>query len=287
MKKTVFLFLMIFLAAMVIMTDIKKDSIQQSIVFFPLDENVSFTAAKTNLAIIQQNDKDEFTINWEVDSTLDQVAYLRQDISLLFEDGYLIERLGKWEKETDTLEERKKVKSEDSGHFESISFHHAEIHYASDIIKSKQTMTSDSLYVIDSPLAPLESFKTAKTDYEKEWKEVLDHAKNQHMHVVWKKLMNHYQIPDNKYIKIPFTSLPFYTDKPLPGMSKEKSDTAIGRLWERLYQNYFLGIRLNSEKTIPPEGSTMPLILLDQQATHVIILFNTKTKEPIQLLQYL
>lgn len=270
-----------------IMIFFRPTPIQQSITYFPVDHRVAFTETNTTLTPREQKDNDEYILNWSVSGTLDEIAYLRQDISLLFEDGYLRKTLSKWQENAKTLKQEEAITSEDSSHFEAISFHHAETHYEEDQIQSRQKMSHASLYVIDSPMTPFQSFESPTTDKEQEWKQILDHTKDQHLDYTWEDMIRYYQIPRDEYLEIPLVELVKYETKPLPGLSQNETEIAIGRLWEGLYKNYFLGIKGKEGSTLSPIGSVMPLILMDQQATHFIVLIQTKDDQNIQLIQYI
>jgi hypothetical protein len=257
---------------------------EESLIFFPIDPTVQFTEALTNISLYDQKDNDEYTVKWLAQSRLDRKAYLRQDISLLYEDGKLIGTFSRWKENSKNIKQSKKVKGEDSSYYEAISFHHAEIHYPDDVIKSRQLMSSDHLYVIDSPLSPLESFKVPETELQKEWREILNNTRYQQLYYVWNSLIEEYQIKSNNYFLLPLTSLVKFNNKPLPNLSLAKSEKAIGGLWEGIYKNYFLGIK-NSGSITSPIGSSLPLILLDKKGTHFIILFESHDGKKVQLLQ--
>lgn len=265
----------------------KKDTTLESITYFPIDESLTFKDAKTIIELIDQIDEDEYELKWSTTSEVNKPVYLRQDISLLYEDGHLKDIMSKWEEEKAVISQKKKLTSEDSGHFEAISFHHAEVHYPNDVIRSAQTMSYDDLYIIASPLHPLVSFKIPSSPEEKENQFVLDHATNQQLHNSWQELINYYNIPIEKYLPLPLTKLHFYNEETLPNMNKTQTNAAIGGLWEGLYKNYFLGINISANRTVSPIGSILPLILISKDATHIIILTETVEGEKVQFIQYI
>jgi hypothetical protein len=263
----------------------EQHSVKESVIYFPLDEDTSFKDAATLVTLLGKNGDDEYTVNWKIYSDVGKEVYLREDIGFLFADGKLLDKASKWEEGSQKLFQSNKVAEEDSSHFKAISFHHAEIHYENEVIKSSQKMSSDHLYVIDSPKQQLESFKEATTKNEKEWKNILDHATTQQLKYSWSKLLNYYGIPKNKYTAIPLTQLPSYNDKRLPGMTMDESKKAVGRLWEGLYKNYFLGLKKQDGTTVSPIGSTVPLILISDN--HLVVLIESRNGEFFQLIQHL
>ncbi|OEH92923.1 hypothetical protein BFG57_14590 [Bacillus solimangrovi] len=259
-------------------------TLKETMIYFPIDETISFENIQTSLLLLDEKDEDEYVIDWKVSSKSNRNVYLRQDISLLFSDGKLIATLGKWKENTNILSQEKKIKGEDSSHLSALSLHHAEAHYPDDIIKGQQLMSYAQLYIIDSPLQPLESFSTASTTAEKEWKETLDRATAQALKYSWTRLIDTYNIPVKQYKLIPLTSLHQYTDKPLPNKTVAESQRILGQLWEGLYKNYYLGIKKENGTTINPIGSTIPLILFND--THLIVLIEDINGDPNQLIQY-
>ncbi len=270
-----------------ILVNTTNSPVRESFTYFPPDPDVMFESASTSLSILTQEDEDEYTLNWKSESTLSEVAYLRQDISLLYEEGRLIDTMSTWKENTATIRQKKKIISEDSGHYETISYHYGEIHYPNDVIKSAQAMSYDQLYVIDSPMTPLESFKNASNDEEKEWENILDHALIQQSQLVFKSMINEYQLHPEDYYIIPLSSLYHYQDKPLPGLSVKQTKDTIGGIWEGLYKNYFLGISYSDGQTELPIGSTVPIILLHKESPYLLVLFQSKSGKNTELIQYL
>src|SRR5690554_2738016 len=96
MKKTN-LFLMILFAlfmSILLLVLIQKEQIEESIMYFPLNENVTFLDAETSLLQPATKGKSEYEIVLKSYSRLDQKAYLRQDISFLFANGKLLGKVG-------------------------------------------------------------------------------------------------------------------------------------------------------------------------------------------------
>lgn len=270
-----------------ILVNTNSNPVRESFIYFPPDPDTTFESASTSLSILTQEDEDEYTLSWKTESKTSETAYLRQDISLLYEEGRLLETMSIWKENTDFLSQQKKITSEDSGHYEAITYHYGEIHYPNDVIKSAQAMSYDQLYVIDSPMTPLETFKTPTSEEEIEWKKLLDHAASQQSQLVFKTLVNNYQLIPEDYYIIPLTKLHLYQDAPLPGLSVKESVDAIGGIWEGLYKYYFLGIQPEEDEIESPIGSTIPFILLHKESPYLLVLYQTKSGKNVQLIQYL
>lgn len=250
--------------------------------FFPIDDSLFFSSFGTELTLISETDQDEYDLEWKAFSGLQEPIYLRQDVTLLYSDGRLKGILNKWKENEQNIELASSIHGEDSSHYQAISFHHGEIHYPDDKIKSIQTMSQDELYVIDSPHSALESFEQPTDSNQKEWKETLDRATNQQLSYHWRELMKHFQIPHEQYTLTPLTELYQYNEKPIPALNQQDSMRVIGQLWEGLYKNYILPVSNHNK----PVKSFVPLILFDNKGKHLIVLFQDKNGQKQQLIQY-
>ena len=259
---------------------INKDS--PAIKYFPIDRELTFSTYETKLQLLSQLDADEYDIEWKSKSELAEPIYLRQDVSLLYANGRLKGMLSKWKENEKNIELTATIHSEDSSHFQSVAFHHGEVHYPDDEIKSIHAMSQDEIYVIDSPHSALQSFEQPTNPIQKEWKHTLDHTTNQQLSYHWSQLLKYFSIPQKKYNLIPLTNLHSYQDTPLPGLTQEETDKIIGQLWEGLYKNYILEISTSRQ----PVNSFVPLILFDKQNTHLMVLFQDQQGEKQQLIQH-
>ncbi|MFC4320767.1 hypothetical protein [Litchfieldia salsa] len=265
---------------------ITKEETQESIIFFPLDRSVMFTVATTNLTLIDAKDEDEHILEWDSTSILDREVFLRQDVSLLFSDGRLKAKTSEWEDQSKKIAQYSKITGEDSSHYVAISYHHGEIHYDDNHIKSTQKMSGDHLYVIDSSFSSLESFREPKKTTQKEWKDILDHATEQNRAYALANLIDHFDINTTDYNQLPLSELVEYNEQPLFELDNEKTQQTIGKLWEGIYRNYFLGIKLKDGTVIDPIGSSEPQLFFHKDSSHILILFETSEGDPIQLIQY-
>ncbi|KAA0549418.1 hypothetical protein FZW96_05780 [Bacillus sp. BGMRC 2118] len=258
--------------------------VKESITYFPIDPHVSFLTAETHLTI-DGDHNDPYNVKWAVQSATDKKVYLRQDVSLLFKDGVLVDTMYEWKQHKATLSQEKKIQGQDSALYESISFHHAEIHNDDNDIKSSQTMSKDKLYVIDSSFSPLHGFQTPKNKEEEEWKKIIDHVRTQDLQTSWDRLMKNFSIKQSNYDPYTLMELQSFTTKAIPGLSESETQTVIGRLWEGLYKNYVLGIRLSESENISPIGSKLPLILISKDRSHLLIITEGKNGEKVKLYQ--
>src|SRR5699024_12649276 len=75
-------------------SDLSSKNAKYAITFFPLDETFFFTDATTNLDNFQDN-----LLNWTTLSSSEKPVYLRQDVSLLYENGFFKGIQSKWEQD--------------------------------------------------------------------------------------------------------------------------------------------------------------------------------------------
>jgi hypothetical protein len=242
---------------------------QESITYFPIDPNVTFKTAQTALTLMNQAN----TILWKEHSTLDRKAYLRQDAALLYANGRLLETLWNWEQNTAALQQERRIKLDKSKLLQAITFHHAELHEIEDQIFSAQEMSSDQIYFI-----------TDAAD-EVNIKKQLDQQTERMLQLSWNKGLRHFAINLKNYHALPLSQFNELAKDVLPGFTKSETGAIVGNLWEGLYKNYILGIKKADGTSENPKGSTLPLILIAKDKTHLLVLTETASGEPILLRQ--
>ncbi|HEX6922338.1 MAG TPA: hypothetical protein VF149_00825 [Bacillales bacterium] len=287
MKKAIALFLIIVGSGtfFIFYVSGEQNVLEEKFTYVSEDESADFVHYDTSLKLINKVDKDEYTIKWRLASKLDRSAYWRQDLSLLYEDGRLIEKLSKSGENTRRLEQSKKINREDNGHFQAISVHHAEIHYPNGKVTTQQKMSYDQLYVTASPLGPMEAFEIPRTEEEKEWQKIMNHATKQQLHYAWKDLLKQYHIRSKRFYHFSLPYLHVYNRNKLPGMTEQQTEKAIGKLWEKLYKHYFHGIKTEGGEVVNPIGSTVPLVLLNKDGSRFVVLTKTAAGESVKLVQ--
>ena len=233
---------------------------EESFTYFPADQNAYFQTAETSLTLMDKSNRG-YTILWRTGSVLDRKAYLRQDISFLFGNGILIDSMGKeWKQQTDKINWKKKsckmkvriIKPLASTMGKFIPMIPSRVH---------RKITYDELYVLDSKFSTLHSFHQPTNNEEQEWKNVIDNLIQQRLQVSLENAQKTFGINPELIRFFPLTDIYQYEEKPLQGFSAQETKEIIGRLWEGLYKNYFLGIQKKDGTTTDPRGSTIPLIL--------------------------
>ncbi len=271
--------------AIIVFSVFFREESRETIIFFPINESVKYQSANTGLAIREGNNSEAYIIEWDARSALGQKAYLRQDVGLLFKNGKLIEKIGDWRQNTDSLKQARTLEGDDTAKYEGITFHHSELHSLADKISSAQHMSSDFLYVIKAPLSTMTSFRVPQTAEEEEWKLLLDKTISNQLEYGLSDFLKQLHLKPNQYTTLPLTDLPKYTDRPLPGLSLSDSKMVIGKLWEGLYKNYFHGIKKTNGTVISPIGSTIPLLVFTLDKNVLYVLTRTSDGETVILAQ--
>ncbi|OIJ20258.1 hypothetical protein BKP45_09320 [Anaerobacillus alkalidiazotrophicus] len=266
-------------------TNNTNDLSKEAIVNSPIDQKKQFSKVSTTLKLMEQDDEDEYTIEWQTSSEIADKTYLSQDISLLFEDGWLKETMSVVKENSHILQQKQKINGEDSGHFEAVTFHYGQTHYPNDVIKSIQSMSYDELYILDSPLSPIEYFKTPTTPSEIEGKRILDTIIQQNLEYTWQELIEYFNIPLSNYYSVPLTELYKYYQQPLPKLTGEETKEMLALTWSAIYKYYFLGIEKHNGTIVSPVDSSVPLILFNKSYSHILIIFTSKDGEKYNIIK--
>lgn len=255
----------------------------QTITFFPIDYDTSFNEKSTNLSLSPKTKDSGYEINWQTHSKTNEPLYLRQDISLLYNNGKLKGVKSKWKNNRQALDMLHKELSDTRALWEAISYHHGEVHSPDHEIKSSHFITKDSLYVNNSNPNGVRFFKTANNQTEQDFKETIDKEIKQKLIKHWDRLIKHFNINLEEYFSFPLTEIDIYNNKPFPTFNQRKTDQVIGQMWEGLYKNYIIPMTESKSKQL---NNYIPLILLAKNNDHLIILYELNGKKEI-LIQHI
>lgn len=283
MKKHLQKSLILFVSAIMISVYlfIAKQS-EEAIIFFPIDPSYYFEHASTHL-MPSQSEKDTYTVQWKVSSTLNEPAYLRQDISLLYKNGQLVAILNRWKQHNQTINQKRKLKNHENARFDALSFHYAEVHRNEDTYTSVQQMSKARLYVFTSP--SFTAFQKPVSEVQKQWKDSLDSYANAKTQSALNKALMHFKINKEQYQVISLPDLPTQVNQIFGIFPKKKREELVGKLWEGIYKNYLLGVRKEDGSFVRPEGSSIPQLLVANNHREILFLFTLKDGTPIMLRQ--
>lgn len=275
-------FLLIFSAIIISFYLFLSKKSEETIIFFPIDPSHYFENAATHLHA-SSSGKEIYFLQWKVDSTLNDSAYLRQDISILYKNGQLEGILNKWRQHTQMISQKEEIKDRENARFDAISFHYAEIHPMEDTYTSVQQMSKANLYAVTSP--SFTAFQNPVSEVQKQWHDRLDNYTNTKIRSSLNKALVHFQINKDQYQTFSLTDLPTQVNQIFRMFPKQKQEEIIGKLWEGLYKNYFLGIKKENGTLVSPKGSSIPQLLVANNQREILVLFTLKDGTPILLRQ--
>lgn len=249
---------------------ITNQKAEKTLTYFPIDYEQKFTLAMSSLTPINQTD----TIKWISESSSEKKLYLRQDISLLFNNGNLYGVLNKWAQHVDKIKQSEHLNVSPNTMLQAISLHHGE-HHENGKITSIQEMSTDTLYILKN-----KSIRIPSSTSEQQIVTSLHEKVNEELTKHWNKLINHFQINSQNYVHIPLDKLENLHDYLPHTVSTETKDRIIGQLWEGLYKNYVL------QAIETKSNDLMPLVLLANDYSHLFVLY-TMNGEKMQLIQQL
>ena len=240
-----------------------NQSAMETVKYFPLDKETSFDDAATTLTPAANH-----SIHWDAESSTMEPMYLRQDISLLYENGFFKGVQSKWREQEQTIQLSETFPIKNNRLLSAISYHHGEIHQSPDSITSIQKMTSARLYLN----------KTTQIEEESKQWTIKGQQVDKRLQKNWQEMMKYHDLESSSYTLIPLTQLAEYNDQPLPGFSDSESKEVIGKLWEGLYKNYIIRLK---EKQHQFESHAMPLIMISKDRKYLHVLFELNGKKEI------
>lgn len=271
-------FLIICLILMVCIVYQMNNKTTTTMKYFPIDEANLIKDANTTL---EHSSEQEGTI-WAVQSSSNKPVYLRQDVSLIYENGVFKGMQSKWKTEETLLYQEQVIPTTNNVLLQSISFHHGEIHHEENKITSMQKMTDATLHLIYSK-NNIQSFGKPTTEQEKVWHDKLADKTRQQLKSHLDMLLQYHDLSSNDYVIFPLYKLAEYSNSPLPGSKYELTDKAIGQFWEGLYNNY-VTLLMSYKQEIPAHYT--PFVLVAKDASHLMVLFELE-KENYKLIQQL
>lgn len=243
-----------------------------TITYFPPDESVHFDEANNSLSY------ENNTLYWQSTSTTNKRTYLRQDLSLLFVNGYFKGFMNSWKRNEETIEFKEIINDPSPGLYTSISYHYGETQ-TDKHIRSQASMSSSALLLdcTNDPCVSLEPHTNMSPTIDQETALLTD------LHRHWQQLADHFQIDITQFDQIALTDLVKYRDEPLPPYTQEKTDEIINHLWEGLYANYFVVLMETPEE----EGNhMMPLLLYAKDELYILYELHGKKEQLIQRISY-
>src|SRR5699024_2194860 len=265
------LLLCIFCFIVIFITIFQNQQTVETITYFPIDEQLSFTKAETSVDTCP-NQANE--ICWKIQSDTDHPFYLRQDIGILFANGKVQAILTKWEQNKSKLILEKELTVPPNSSLQALSYHHGEIHHEDTSITSVQKMSTENTFLLKT----VDKDILLTKEYVKETKDIQEKLVSDtedRLGMVWDRWIAEQGIKRENYELIPLITLENYNKKTLPSFTQDETDKIIGQLWEGLYKSYLIPL-LNSSHDV--QGDYMPIILISRDKTHLIVLYEQNKK---------
>src|SRR5699024_3141554 len=108
-------------------------------------------------------------------------------------------------------------------------------------------------------------------------------ARKRQLLLHWNQLIDYYHINESNYTSVPLNQLVIFEKQNIPSLSHKETKRVMGQLWEGLYKNYIIHI---TDKKSHENPHFMPLIMIDKDHTHLLVLFELNG-EKIKLKQVL
>lgn len=240
--------------------------------FFPINNNIYFLELGSDLEIYK-GEEENYKVVGESWSQTNEKVYLRQDVNLLFQNGFLKQFDYPWKKDTDWIIDKLEMPLNKNSIYSLLSYHHAEIH-KNNLISSSQAVTEDKLYVGYSE-GRWNIFKIPKNDFQKKEQERLISNYKQLREELLEQGLIQMNINKNSYEIYDLDSFSLEGNKS-DIIREEQWESVLGGLWEGLYNNY---ITYYSKGELEYFSPPMPWVLLDKEGTHILVIYQKENGE--------
>jgi len=257
MKKIIITFITVSILAPIVATFYQQHI--HSITYFESNENYFFGHATIETKIKSNQ------LQWKMISETNELAYIRQNIGLLFVNGKFKAFYSEWKPNRRYLSFQQSFPLPNKARIDTLGLHYGEFH-DDDSIYSLQLMDGQTLY----------------TETNEKMKQSIDHQIDQTIQQYVQYILDMYSIDENLYHIVPFTELQQYFKYYNNKHSNLATEKLEGHLWESIYKQYIL--TLLSTKDI--DEHVMPLFLFAKDNSHVYFIFtmNHKTYQFIQMI---
>ena len=243
--------------------------------FFPIDSKVNFIDIGSRLEIYQKDAR--YRVVGESWGETNEKVYLRQDLNLLFQNGFLVKRSYPWKEQTAWLINKIQIFIDKASVYNLISYHHAEIH-KNDVITSQQIVTNDRLYAIYFQ-NNWEFFRDPQNARQKEQQDQINLALTIQRKELLELAIKELNINQGNYEIFDLDT--FSLNKESRILKDKDWEKILGGVWEGIYREYVLGF---SDDELSYFSPPMPWILVDKNATHLLILLQKSNRSFEKLL---
>lgn len=217
---------------------------KQVITYFPPDEQYFFQYTILDI------EKQKENYRWIVKAKTNEDAYLLQQTSLIYADGYFIAYYNDWEQATNELQFQKKLEIFDASQIDTFALYHAEFHRNNEIYSIEEMLTNK-----------------LKTN------QLQENETTKQLETYKKAIFNHLSVNENDVTFILLTDLPAYIwDNPI--WSYEEKERLAGHLTESIYKQYIIRLMTNEITN----SHFIPAFIIDHQEKIIYFIFQLEDK---------
>lgn len=278
MKKNKVLWLVAVFSVLVALVIIRWQTVseQPTITYFPENQTPIFKNYGTKLHLEATTDK----LNWTTYSTLLRPVYLVQNFSLLYHNNRLAEVSNVWQNGSLHLSAQKIIDA-DSGYYQAITIHQAEMHQQ-ESISGKEATSSAQLFV-HAKQNSFRAFNTPVTDDEKHFAATTLSRLNQQQRTLLERAEKQYAIQVPRYKLLTLADLADTPAQAVFPSNPQDAERISGQLWEGLYKTVVNGFQMGENQYELASGSTLPLLLVGSD--HLLIVIEAASGHIIVLKQ--
>lgn len=232
--------------------------------------SILFSENEPTITYFQPNDKYFFTdstfsitssngyLEWKMNSKLNDVAYLRQNIGLLYVNGKFSSYYSDWKQNTSKLHFEKRYNIQTTAKVEAIGLHYGEFHDDGEIY-SIQQMDHAAYYLSNL-------INSDQTIY---WKDKLDQRLQKEYFRYVQNIFSHFSLEEEAYTVVLLTSLDDYIKSNFSHFTKQQTEKLVGLLWESIYKQYMVPLFLQEKNS----NDFMPALLFANDGSHLYIIY--------------
>lgn len=247
------------------------------------NSQLSFMQASSKISVKKSESESKLPSTFQVKlhtlSKTNNSTSMRQDVTLLYQDGVLVGKTKHLEKDVDSVVQQLEVTSKYNHLFQAISYHYAETHDDSYL----HQMSDDYLYISATKYGGIQTFHQPETVQQQKIKQMIDHQVNQQLNFEYHDAFEKFHIDPHDYFLFPLSQLPLYgSEEQLPGIPSEFCTEIIRRIWGIIQEQIVMG---PDEKA---QGSSMPLLLIAKDGTFFTVLYRAadglyhRWEQPVQ-----
>ncbi|WP_018923771.1 hypothetical protein [Salsuginibacillus kocurii] len=251
------------------------------IVFICMDQEQAFSKSSndplslkidTELELAKVENEYEYQLVTQASTETKAKMYEQSSLTLVFENSHLSFFLEAWEPDTDKLKKLKTTTHEGSRRFDAWTKHQLKTKN----LERATAISSAQLYTTNSPHTNIHAFTQPKNDRERKGRYVLDHVFQQQLLHEAKQLRLAFDIPKD-IPAISWNHLNEWMESGPKQLSDREAKQVVTTSWH-MYRDHILeGVKREDGTLTTPIGSSMPIIVLDEEDLHLLLMLEDGT----------